>query len=534
MSEHAPLDRREGGFALVAVILGIGAMVFIVAMLFQQASSEYRSAQYQRREDTLVAGAEAMLERYAAKLTIDPVYYEQWVDEAELPRRCVTAGSLHYYSVVQPGNEWFDDCGEWEYEDPGDYFAHPKLDGKDDNVSDDIVALLTVEPPTASSDLRVTVVARNTEFEHTRAISADIRPESISEFAFMTLEDQNFGAGAHTYGKVYSGDDINYASGGYAHRDIYAEDGIGVDSGYGPPTLVDGARAFDGRPGGYPDIRTVFPEPIDFEDFWDDLSLIQSVACNSGGLCLSRSENPSLGLSSTPTAWLIEPQVAGSSTNLRVSVAYTNNSTSCLTSEEWWWLNSGNASWNYLGTFPAPGNGVVWVDGHTVIGMPGQTSTISGALTIYAGRNGSAKNIVIASDIAYRSGSTGTDVLGLISSDWVIINPYAIGSDREMNISAAMLEQGGTMWVARTCGYDGYDVVGQGSSYPTLNTFGSQARRQTGNMSAQFAIRNYEFDARLERLRPPLYPLLGDSWTYGNWVEIQPPCWARPGSANCP
>jgi hypothetical protein len=519
---------------MIAVVLGIGAMVLIVAALVQQATNEYGNAQYQRREDTLVAGAEAMLERYAAKLTIDPVYYEHRVDEAELPRRCTDVSSLHYYGVVQPGDAWYDDCSTWDYEEAEHYFAHPKLDGKDGNDADDIVALITVAPPTASTDLTVVVVARNAEFDHTRAITATITPEAISEFAFMTLEDQNFGSGAHTYGKVYSGDDINYQTGGYAHRDIYAEDGIGVDSGYGPPALVDGAKAYDGRAGGYPDIRTVFPEPIDFDDFWDDLSIIQSVACNSGGLCLSRSENPSLGLTQTPTAWLIEPQVAGSSMNLRVSVAYSNDSSYCVSSEEWWWLNSGSASWDYLGTYPLPNNGVVWVDGHTVIGMPGQTTTINGAMTIYAGSNGSRKNIILASDIVYQSGDSGNDVLGLIASDWVIINPHAIGGDREFNVSAAMLQQGGTMWVARTCGEDGNDVVSQGSSYPTLNTFGSQARRQTGNMSAQFAIRNYEFDQRLEGLRPPLFPLLGDAWTYGNWREIQPPCWARPDSANCP
>ena len=313
-------DRRDGGFAMVAVVLGIGVVVFLVAVLFQQASGEYGHAQYQRREDTLVAGGEAMLERYAAKLTIDPSYYLRWVDEAELPRRCTDASSLHYYGIVQPGNAWYGDCSTWDYAEAGAYFAHPKLDGRIGNDADDVVALLTVEPPTATSDLAITVVARNEEFDHTRAIYAEIRPESISEFAFMTLGSQNFGAGAHTYGKVYSGDDVNYQTGGYAHRDVYAEDGIGVRSGYGPPAFVDGAEGYDGRSStAYPDIRSVFPEPVDFEDFWEDLTLFQTIACEAGGLCLSRSENPGLGLSSTPTAWLIEPQVAGSST-----VSYTH------------------------------------------------------------------------------------------------------------------------------------------------------------------------------------------------------------------
>lgn len=526
--------RRDDGFAMLAVILGIGAMLFMIAVLFHQATREYGSAQYQRREDTLVAGAEAMLERYAAKLTIDPLYFQNWVDEAELPRRCTDTGSSYYNFVVQPGSAWYPSCRTWDYEEPSSFFDHPILDGLADNSADDIAALLTVDPPTSTTDLTVTIVARHEELKHTRAIRAAIVPEAISEYVFMTLEDQNFGAGAHTYGKVYSGDDINYNTGGYAHRNIYAEDGIGVDSGYGPPTFVDGAKGYDGRSGPpFADIRTAIPQPIDFDMFWDDLNLIQSVACNAGGLCLSRSENPSLGLTSTPTAWLLQPQVAGSQGQVRVSVAYSNYSSSCLTSEEWWWVNSHNASWTYLGTYPLPSNGAIWVDGHAVIGMPGETSVIKGAATIYAGRNGAAKNVILASDLTYYSGADGTDVLGLISSDWVIINPRAIGGDGELNISAAMLEQGGTMWVARTCGYDGDDVVSQSSSSPVLHTFGSQARRETGNMSAQFAVRNYEFDPRLERLRPPYFPLINDTWGFDDWSEIIPPCWARPDSANC-
>jgi len=525
-------ERRDGGFAMVTVILGIGAIVFMVALLFQQAVGEYRHSQFQRREDTLVAGAEAMLERYAAKMSLDPAYYQRWVDLAELPRRCTDPSSPDYARIAQPGDAWFPGCALWEYEDPEGFFSHPLLLGSDDNEADVIGVRLTVTPPAPGADLQVTVVARMEGYNHTRAITADIRPEAISEFVFMTMQSQNFGAGAHTYGKVYSGQDINYQSGSYAHRNIYAEGGIGVAAGFGPPIFVDGARGYASR-GPYLNIRLAYPEPIDFDRFWDDLSLIQSIACNSGGLCLSRAENPALGLSSTPTAWLIEPQVAGSSTNLRVSVAYTNHSSGCVDSEEWWWLNSGSAAWNYLGTYPVPSNGVIWVDGHTVIGMPGQISTIKGAMTIYAGRNGSPKNIVIASDIVYAGGSTGSDVLGLIASKGMVLNPYAIGSDRVMNVSGAMLQQGWTMWVALSCGQTGNPVVAKGSDYPTLNTFGAQARRSTGNASAQFSIRNFGFDARLESLRPPLFPLLKDSWSYGNWRETHPPCWARPAAPDC-
>jgi len=51
--------RDERGFALMAVVMGIGALLFIVIVIFQGAAREYRGAQYHRRDDTVIAGAEA-------------------------------------------------------------------------------------------------------------------------------------------------------------------------------------------------------------------------------------------------------------------------------------------------------------------------------------------------------------------------------------------------------------------------------------------------------------------------------------------
>jgi len=523
---------REAGFAMITVVLGIGALVVMVVLVFQQANAEYRNAQYQRREDTLVAGAEAMLERYAAKFTIDPIYYQRHVDEAELPRRCNDPLSPHYGTVVQPGNPWVA-CSSWEYEAPDSFFGHPLIDGRSDISADDIVALLTVQPPGADGGLTVTVVARQEAFNHTRAITAEIRPDAISQFVFMTLGDQRFGAGAHTYGKVYSGDDIDYRAPGHAHRDVYAEDSIGLTSGYGPPTFEDGAEGYDGR-GLYKDIRTVFPEPIDFNKFWDDLALLREVACHQGGLCLSRTENPGLGLTKTPTAWRLEFESTGLGGRVRVSATYDSKTTKkCLTAEEWIWWNNGTANWQQVGLFPLPSNGAVWVDGHAVIGRTGQVSVIEGAVTVSAGQNGSPKNIIIATDIEYFDPG-GTDVIGLIATDWVIVDPHGIGADLEMNISGAMLEQGGALLVSRDCGTSGSTLYPVRSTTPVLNMNGSQARIQTGSVSHSFAIRNYGFDERLANLRPPLFPLVSDRWAYENWKEIQPPCWARPDSPNCP
>src|SRR3989304_9982725 len=111
------MHKEQGGFAMMSVVMGMTAIVFMVALIFMTASAEYRGAQHQRREDTIIAGAEAMLERYAAKLTIDPRYYQNFVDEAELPRRCIDQTSPNFNLVIQPGNAWYQECLQWEYPD---------------------------------------------------------------------------------------------------------------------------------------------------------------------------------------------------------------------------------------------------------------------------------------------------------------------------------------------------------------------------------------------------------------------------------
>ena len=52
------LGRDDSGFAMMVVVMGMAAMVFMVALIYQQASREYASAQYQRRDDSVIAGAE--------------------------------------------------------------------------------------------------------------------------------------------------------------------------------------------------------------------------------------------------------------------------------------------------------------------------------------------------------------------------------------------------------------------------------------------------------------------------------------------
>lgn len=63
---------------------------------------------------------------------------------------------------------------------------------------------------------------------------------------------------------------------------------------------------------------------------------------------------------------------------------------------------------------------------------------------------------------------------------------------------------------------------------------GSVLREELGCLDRSSRLRRNTVDTRLERLWPLLYLLVGDTWPYGNWEEIAPPCWARPDSPNCP
>jgi len=118
--------------------------------------------------------------------------------------------------------------------------------------------------------------------------------------------------------------------------------------------------------------------------------------------------------------------------------------------------------------------------------------------------------------------------MGLIGSDEVYLSPSAVGSDRTLTINGAILSQSGILGVPRDCGTSGNIIVASDS---TLTTNGGIAKRSTGELASHFSTRNYNFDPRLEGMRPPFFPLLGDSWSFSAWRAVSVPCWA---GGSCP
>ncbi len=540
------LRRDERGIALLTVLSFLLVVGAIAVLLTRLAISQLNQSDFQEREDVTIAGTEAILERYAAKMTLDPLYYAHRVDEAERTRVCDADPSI----VRNPGEDWDDTCTSWSYIDPPDgpdadtdpdWWVHPLFDedglpGVGDN---DVGVLIEVTPPSNGNPIQVEVVGRLGDRVNTRSISAAIDTDALSEFVRVTQADLSYGSGANITGKIYSGDDLNFHSTAWVYDDIHAEDEIQNEPNYGTSAA---SQAYDGR-GEHNDIRDVFPNPLDFDSFWDDLTLIRSAACGGGGLCFDDAD---------ARAWMLH-FYEGPGGEARVHVWKSDyrppsssrgigTSSRCISREEYWMIypQTGRGSidfddiWDDYGDYAYPANGAIWTNDHTVIGnqnyafgqdVDGDGLTdnlVAGSATVYAGTTSARRNIIVNADIYVQNWPDSFHTLGLIGSDEFVLNPRSTGGDNLFTVTAALLAQNDKWRVARNCGTGGSNIVPPGS---TLDVFGSLASRSTGSASGTYSPRNYNFDDRLSYLRPPLYPLLNDRWEYVDWEENPLPTW---------
>ncbi len=530
----------EAGAALAVVVMGVLAIALITFLVQKLAISQTTQANFYAGEDATLAAGEAMLDRYATKLSIDPLYYQTYVDEAEAPRRCTDSGSTSFGTVVNPGNPWITDCAIWTYEFTDTYYEHPLLAGEAP-AFDDVGVLMHVVPPTVAHGLEVEIIAKQADRPAQRSLQVEIGPEAISEFVWMVEEDLYFGPEDKTFGKVYSGGNVGYEAGGEAHGDVYAEDAIVINlkiksTTYDPPLWMNGAQGWDST-GNFNSlgevIADIYPDPIDFDSFWDDLALIARAACDGGGICLDPARNPAIP--SGAVAYLVETVAGGSRLQISYATAVPFDNSCNITLSESddklarWTQASQDAAWTLLGTYDIPINGALWANELIVLGRNESSPfVLDGALTVYAGDSSNRRNIIVGSDIEYAAGLTGDDLLAIIASGEVWINPNAVGSDGELHIYGSILSQDGELHIAQRCLESGSCVSPAGAA---ITTYGSIASTGTGNLSVCVAA-EFNFDERLDVMRPPFYPLISDVWTFRNWQEIPEPCWAELGG--CP
>ncbi len=526
--------------AMVTVIVGVMVVGLFTAILLQTSLLEYQSAQAQRWDDVTIAGTEAMLERYASKLTIDPAYYQHRVDEAEEARVCDDPTDTAHYgtasSTVQPGNAWYPACKRWTYTapTPNVWYQHPLLDGSSAGTGDNIESRIHVTPPDVSTPVVVTVASRQVGRNAERVVQASVKAQPLSEFAWSAAGSLQFGDDLDQHGRIYVGGDLTFL-GGQTHRDVYAEGTISVSSDF---DFVDGAQGYDGDSGtSYGNIRTQFPTALNFDNFWQDLSVIKDAACTGTTLtyCLN---------DASAKAYLVQPYVSGGVGRIKIwKSTYSAPSSGCVTSEEWWWSKTRNSTspyalsttpnWVVVGDYTMPTTGVLWANADVIVGNPsgpgGDFGTdkkvhVKGSLTIYAGSSSNPKNVVINTDV--RVDTSTNDTVALIGSNRVVVNPYMLTDNAEHQIDASLLSQTNQLLVSRSCGTDGVELTDASETHLTF--LGSIAQRgNTGSIYESVHDREYIFDQRLEYLRPPFYPLLEDEWHYEDWRELGAPDWAR-------
>ena len=431
---------------MITVMLGIMVIFAAVLVLASEAVAQYRDARTNERDDVMLAQMEATLDRYVAKLEIDPAYHLHFVDEFERARTCTDPLSASNTLVAQPGDMWFTNCSAWEYLTTpvaSDWLRHPLTVDADDGE-----VLMEVHPRGDRGSLELTIAGQIRVRGQYRTISVDISPPAVSAFQWMSEVDLQFAPGAELEGPVYSGRNVVFGGppAGTTHGDVYADNEITP-----VPVFGSGSIGYDttGLLGG--DIADVFPEPLVFDGFWDDLALIRDAACNRGGICLTEPG---------ATAYLLQPHMLGSTAQVTVWYSTAAGGLGCIEPEEWWWSNAediGN-NWQNLGTYALPSNGVLWADAHVVLGNRGVAApfgevVVGGPLTIAAGEAQNLAHVVINADIDYNDASVG-DVLGIVSSGDIVINPNAVGHQipGQMTLTGAFLAQEGQLRVARSCG----------------------------------------------------------------------------------
>ncbi|MEK7599609.1 MAG: hypothetical protein AAB462_01050 [Patescibacteria group bacterium] len=191
-----------------------------------------------------------------------------------------------------------------------------------------------------------------------------------------------------------------------------------------------------------------------------------------------------------------------------------------------------------------PSAGVIYVEDNVWVRS---NPTYHGRVSVAAGKLASTSssryaNIVVADDILYTT-KNGSDAIGLIAQDSVIIAPYAPPASGAFNfeVDAAMIAQSGEVWYPGTYRSATTRCTrGWTNSNQTFTFYGSVATRQVwtwtwlngssqcGDAAYDSSLNRYisgvnhnttQYDYNLEYGPPPSYPLTS-GYNFLSWREV--------------
>lgn len=456
---------ERGSIVVTALLVGL-VLAIVGAGLMQSALADLGQADRSQATDMALQAAEAGVNDYVAKLTEDHLYYAHQVHPAESTRR--SAGG------VEHGPGPWDGTLTWTYPNGRDGGA---------DLGDGFSYSLQVFPPTASrTSVRLVATGwRTGDAGSDKTVEALVRAASIADFQMVSNANIVYGVTAQTFGKVYAGNGANVTHRGEAHADLHAEGTIAGD-GVAPVRYFDGATGYDATSS--PSIRTVIPEPIDFEDFTDAIGEVERAAL-AGGVHLG---------STADDAWWLRLRADG-----RIEVL------TCPDVD----LSQYAAVDGVAPPVPpppacspvevveVPANGAVYSDQDVIV-----SGVVRGRVTV-----ATAGTVVIGDDITYAE--NGVDVLGVIGKLDVQV-PYWAPQDLEWWSAALAVDN---RWRSSA------QFVPAEASHDTIRYHGSTATNLGGYMN-QYAVRSYEYDRNLLFLQPPYFPVLEDAYTIELFREV--------------
>ena len=180
---------------MVAVVMGFFVVAMLAFLVMSNSERQVEDSYRVYREDRVLAATEAQLERYAALLTEDGLYYTKVVDDAERARECTASPTSSSIGVVrEPGQPWADlNCTAYDYQDPAvGWYQSPLIPAA--NRGEEVEILMEVSEPGGGAPLTVSVVGRNPGGTDVRSVSAEMRAESLSEYVRSSNGDLRYGA----------------------------------------------------------------------------------------------------------------------------------------------------------------------------------------------------------------------------------------------------------------------------------------------------------------------------------------------------